>query len=93
MEKKYIYLAVNGLALSALKTKYATTNFKDFINWFKSQKNKDHFVELEAWKVEEGVDLNQNNMTYIGDADQLLKREIKNKQVKSKKTKKKVPVA
>lgn len=83
--KKYIYLAINNLSLSTLKTKYVTTNFKEFISWLRKQENKKDFIELEAWKVENGADLNHNNMVYIGHAEQVLKTHKKNNQIKSNK--------
>ena len=90
MMKKYIYLAKNGLSLSSLQLKYVTTNWKDFLNWLKGQKKYDNFVELEIWKIEEGKDLNSNNMIYIGDGNEVLDIDNRNKKLKNKK--KKTPV-
>lgn len=82
MVKKYIYLVINGLSLSNLKTKFVTSNFKSLINWLDKQKKESHFVELEVWKVEDGVELNKYNMIYVGDAEVFLKIIKKNKQIK-----------
>lgn len=80
--KKYIYLAINGLSLSNLKIKFASSNFKEFTKWLESQEKDYSFVELEAWKVEEGNELNKNNTIYIGDAAEVLRIQRENKRMK-----------